>query len=387
MCTLPPDQPDPAAHAYSRGTAAIYLGETEEALRQLDTAIRLQPTFGPAWMSLSRAADFTRETSLVDRLLAAEEAVASAPPEHRAPYWFARGKLHAERGEHDNAFAACARGGEEMKALAPYDPEKDRKGAQESIRSFSPERIAAIAGEQREPTDRSIFVTGLPRSGTTLVEQILASHSAVNDGGEVNRLFLLACEVGGDSYDALARYVGEHGTAKAAKLWHHWLQERFPTPGRVVDKSINTTRFIGLAAALLPDAPLIWLTRDPLDRAWSCFSTFFTTGMEWSYDLEDIARHFRLEDELLRQWQAILGQRLLVVPYEELVCEPETWTRRILAHCGLCEEPQVFTPHLTDRAVTTASTMQVRRPINRRAIGSAEPYRQFLEPFIRAYNG
>src|SRR5690606_37296063 len=121
--------------------------------------------------------------------------------------------------------------------------------------------------------------TGLPQWGTTLVEQILTSHSAVSDVGEINRLRMLAREIGGASHDALGRHITEHGTGPAARLWDHWLRERFPAPGRIVDKSIDSGRFLGLAAALLPEAPLIWVTRDPLDRAWSCFRTHFLAGV------------------------------------------------------------------------------------------------------------
>jgi hypothetical protein len=154
----------------------------------------------------------------------------------------------------------------------------------------------------------------------------------------------------------------------------------------VIDKSVTTSRYLGLAAALLPEAPVVWLTREPLDRAWSCFRTNFLGGaVPWSYSLADIAHHFRLEDGLLAQWREILGERLLVVPYEELVGEPDGWIRRILAHCSLAEEPKVFAPHENPRRVATASMMQVRRPINREAVGAAEPYREHLAPFIEAY--
>jgi hypothetical protein len=204
----------------------------------------------------------------------------------------------------------------------------------------------------------------------------------VSDGAEINRLPLLAREVNGHSFAALRRYAEGHGLADAAHLWHHWLDERFPGSA---DKTLNTTRLIGLPAALLPEAPLVWLTRDPLDRAWSCFRTFFTVSMPWTYDLEDIAFHFRVEDGLLRIWREVLGDRLLVVPYEALIDSPELWIRRILSHCGLDEEPAVFASHETRRAVTTASVMQVRRPLNRQGIGSAEPYHEFLRPFIDAY--
>jgi hypothetical protein len=272
-----------------------------------------------------------------------------------------------------------------MKRLAPYSLEADRRNAAESIQGYGAEAIAALSREQTEPTGRTIFVTGLPRSGTSLVEQILTSHSEVADGGEVNRLLLLAMEIGGHAYPSLRRYADAQGAPEAARLFAHWMRDRFRGPGRIVDKSLTTTRLLGLAASVLPEAPLIWLTRDPLDCAWSCFRTFFQGTNPWSHDLAAMAAHFRIEDELLRHWQDVLGERLLVVPYEALVTEPERWIRRILAHCGLAEEPQAFAPHESARMVRTASMMQVRRPINRRAIGAAKPYREFMAPFIEAY--
>jgi len=386
---LPDDVPSPVAMAFSRGTTSLLLGETDDARLHLERVAGMQPASGSTWLALAMAADLAREPALADRIVAAERGMARSIPTERAAYFYALGKVWAARNEHALAFAAFARGAGLLKSIVAYDRERDRTEAREAARGYSAEAIAAIASRQREPTARSIFVTGLPRSGTTLVEQILTSHSEVGDGAEINRLELLAMEVGGRSHAALSRYVDGHGVAPAARLWRHWLDERFPGPGRIVDKTtVNTGRFLGLAAALLPEAPLIWVTRDPLDRAWSCFRTYFIWGnMPWSYDLEDMACHFRLQDQLLEQWQQILGDRLLVVPLEALIDDPDGWIRRIVAHCGLPEEPQVFAPHENRRPVTTASMLQVRRPINREGIGSAEPYRQFLEPFIEAYHG
>ena len=387
MRALPADVPDPGGNAFSVGTAALFLGEGEEARAKLELATRLRRESGPAWLHLAMAVDLADEAELAERILAAEPAQADTPPAQQAAYYYAKGKALAERGDPAAAFAAFARGARHMKVAAPFDRAGDRRNAEESVRGYDPGGIAALAGSQREATDRSIFVTGLPRSGTTLVKEILTSHSAVADGGEIARLPLLAREIRGHSFAALERYVARHGLAQPAQLWRHWLAERFPTAGRIVDKSLDTTRFIGLAAALLPESPLIWLTRDPLDRAWSCFRTYFAVGMQWSFDLEDIAFHFRLEDRLLRRWQEILGDRLLVVPFESLVTEPDAWIRRILSHCGLAEEASVFAPQRRITTVTTASVSQVRQPINRHGIGSAAPYRQFLEPFINAYFG
>lgn len=381
---LGPDVPSPVAQAYSRGTAALYLGDTDEAKEQLDRATRLAPQSGSAWHMLSLVVDLAAEPAMADRLIAAGRGMATAPPTEQGAYHYALGKLHAGRGEHAPAFAAFAQGGQLMKQAFPYPRDMDRRWAADAIDGYSADRIATLARRQREPTGRTIFVTGLPRSGTTLVEQILTSHSAISDGVELDRLGLLAQDMGGQSWSALSRHVEAWGAEPTAALWHHWIDERFPGATRIVDKSVDASRFLGIAAALLPDAPLIWMTRDPLDRAWSCFRTCFL-NVPWTNDLEDIAFHFRLEDALLARWQEILGDRLLVVPYEAMVADSEGWIRRILAHCGLAEEPQIFTPHDNHRTVTTASVMQVRRPLNRGSIGASVPYEVFLEPFVQAY--
>ncbi len=384
--TLPENVPDPAMNAYCRGTAALNLGKADEARHYLERATQMRPQSGLAWFSLALTVNLSREPELADRLIAAARGMEGAAPAESVPYHYALGKTHADRGEHALAFDAFAHGARQMKSMLAYNHEQDRADAAKAIDGYSAERIAAIAVRQREPTDRSIFVTGLPRSGTTLVEQILTSHSTVSDSGETGRLMLLSDEVGGSSYPALVHYVEAHGVTGAAQLWHHWVEELYPASGRAIDKTLNTSRYLGLAATLLPEAPLIWMTRDPLDRAWSCFRTNFSgNAMSWSYDLQDIAAHFRLEDQLLAQWQQILGDRLLVIPYEALVTDPDMWIRRLMAHCGLAEEPQVFAPHENQRPVATSSMVQVRRPINREGIGAAEPYRAFLKPFIDAY--
>lgn len=384
---FPADQQGNASYAYARGTAALYMGESDEARRYLEEATRLHPQYASPWLSLALLVDFAREPELTEHLLASRRSMESAAPVERGNYFYALGKAYADLGEPAQAFAAYAQGAALLKTQFPYSREQDRAAATEAVSGYDAGRIAALANRQSEPTGRGMFVMGLPRSGTTLVEQILTSHSAVGDGGEIYRLGLLAKDVGGLSGEAMQAYVDGGGAPEAARLWRHWLDERFPAPGRIVDKTLVTTRHLGLAAALLPEAPLIWLTRDPLDCAWSCFRTRFAAEAAWSYDLEDIAFHFRLEDELLARWQDMLGDRLLVVPYESLVAEPEPWTRRILAHCGLPEERAVFAPHEQRRAVTTYSTMQVRRPINSSSVGVAQSYREFLEPFAKAYFG
>jgi tetratricopeptide (TPR) repeat protein len=385
--TLPPSKPDPFSYALARGSTALNLGETGEAREWLEEALRLRPHSGEAWHTLSLMLDFAAEPALAERLAGQAGAIGGSAPADRAFYHYALGKAHADRGEHARAFAAVSHAARETRALFPNQRAADRQSAREAVSGYDPARIAAIARQQSEPTARSIFVMGLPRSGTTLVEQVLTSHSEVAGGAELDLLRLLVHEIGDASYASLSGHVGRAGAPPLARLWQHLIAERFPRPGRVVDKTTDTSHKLGVAAALLPQAPLIWLRRAPLDCAWSCFRTCFMQGIRWSNDLADIAFYFRLEDRLLAHWQRHLGERLLVVPYEEFVSEPGPWIRRILTHCGLGEEAQVFTPHANRRVVTTASVMQVRRPIGRQSIGSAEPYGAMLKPFVEAYFG
>jgi hypothetical protein len=384
---LPADQPNPASYAYHRGLAALYVGKSDEARRYLVEANRIAPQWAGPWLSLALIVDFAQDSELTERLLAGERVMAHSSPVERASYGYVLGKAYADIGDPLRAFTAISEAARLTKAQSNYDRQRHSFVVDEALSGYDPENIAKLAQQQTETTDRGILVIGLPRSGTTLVEQILTSHSAVVDGGEIYRLELLIKDIGGISCAAVSNYVTQEGAPAAARLWRHWLDERFTAPGRVVDKTTTNSRLLGIAATLLPEAPLIWITRDRLDCAWSCFRTRFSGEAAWSYDLEDIAHHFRLEDRLLAQWQQILGERLLVVPYEELATEPEPWIRRILAHCNLSEEAQPFAPQENPRAVATASVMQVRQPINRRSIGAAEPYRDFLRPFIKAYHG
>nr|WP_283773355.1 tetratricopeptide repeat-containing sulfotransferase family protein [Altererythrobacter sp. KTW20L] len=381
MALVPRHIPSPAAHAFGLGTSALHLGRADEAREHLAEAARLDPGNGFAWLSLGMVSNLAGDPALTRSMLAAAPHAARAAPVPQAAYRYALGNLFDAQGDHHQAFASYASGAAIMRRVEPFNRAADAQSAAAAVTGLTRaeltrETLAAAGRQAAELPNRTLFVTGLPRSGTTLVEQILASHSKVAGGGELSLLPLLAQEA--------CSSAGAADAATLAGLWDHLLGQRFPAPGLVVDKSLNTSRFLGLAASIAPGAPVIWVQRDPLDCAWSCFRTFFPQSMPWTYDMADIAWLFRQEEQLLARWQDLLGDRLLVVPYEQLAGDPAPWIGRILDHCGLAAEPQVFTPHHTRRAVTTASASQVRQPINRRGIGSAGPYRQYLQGFTAA---
>lgn len=386
MKTLPADVPDRAGHALMLGNIAMVEGRVEDARAHFTTALDHRPGWGAAWLSLGTSINLAND-SLGERLVAERSAAAALTPVDHARYLYALGKYRADRGEADAAFAAFTEGAALLRRETPYSAAADAAKAHEAATGYPPNFVEQLNAQVSVDTSRPIFVTGLPRSGTTLVEHILASHSTVADGGEINIVQHVAVAAGGVSGDDVGRYLAGGGTMDAlAELYLHLLAERMGPTGRIVDKTIDASRCLGLIASALPDAPLIWMRRDPLDCAWSCYRTFFIHGVAWSYDLADIARHFALEDRLLAFWKDRLGDRLLVVPYGELVDAPELWTRRLLDHCGLSEEAGAFEPHRTDRVVATASSLQVRRPINRDGLNVAAPYRSHLQPFIDAYS-
>lgn len=384
LADVPANVPAVDQHAYAAGNIDLNLGLFQQAQEWLLAAVRANPRSGQSWLALAMIGDPTTR----EGILKAEAPMRSASSIEQAQYFYARGAVLVEEDAPAEAFAAFERGAAIVRSNVKPDREAYRRSAVAALAGYDAGMIKEIGERVAVDTSRVVFVTGTPRSGTTLVEQILASHSLVAGGEEIGRLGSIAAEIGGSSRFALDRWCDDERTVdELAELYLHWVAERFGASGLVVDKTPDASRYLGLAASLLPQARFIWVRRDPLDRAWSCFRHYFLRGAAWSYDLGDIAYHFRLEDQLLERWQDLLGNRLLIVDYEALVCDPTPQINRLLRHCALDAEPQVYTPHLTRRSVATASVVQVRKPITTRAIGSSASYRKFLQPFVEAYDG
>lgn len=368
------------------GTAHNQLGDIGQSVDCFERALALLPPSGPTWLGWANVQDFRADARAIDRIRDAVSKTETAPPETRAPILFGLGIACDALGHVSEAFDAFAQGAALVRTVRRHSAAADRAAGAAIMQAYPQPGVDTQSGGER-----SILVTGLPRSGTTLVEQILVSHSAVTEGGEIN-LFGIAAEHVGGPFAPVARAALANGATPFAAWqpfvthYEHLLAERFGPDGRIVDKSLNISRFAGMVALALPQSPLIWLRRDPLDTAWSCFRTYFATGLAWSFDLNDMAEHFAMEDALYHHWRDVVGLPILEVPYREIVAAPETWIDRILAHCGLPFEPGVHQFHQTRRAVATSSVNQVRRPIYSSAVGSSAEYRAHLDGFVEAYH-
>lgn len=372
----------PGQRDHFLATHAMEMGDFSAARKLFERVVERLPYSGASWLSLSALPGEDDET-LLTRMDGIAEGIARASAVDRAQWHYARAAAMNRLKRHQSAFESFARGAQIVGQTRKYNYADDSQIVDRLTKSFDRATVHNLASESQ--SEQPIFVTGLPRSGTTLIEQILERHSSVVGGGEMPFGAILAREVGGNDALQLQKFLAEGGTvAGLADLYLHLADQRFGK-GRFVDKALGTSRILGILAVAFPQAPIIWLRRDPVDCAWSCFRTYFSRGVAWSWALEDIVGYFRLEDRLYEHWRGVLGNRVMTVPYEKFVIDPVTWTQRIFAHANLSFDANVMDSRPSDSAVATASVAQVRQEINRKGIGAAHPYRQWLGPFTSQY--
>lgn len=371
--------PGDARARHFLGVTLLERGERDAGLEQLRHAVAIRPSSGATWLALANARRFTAGDAELDRLLATGATMSREPAGERAAWCYAAGKAWDELGEHARAFAAFSDGARLVASERRHDMRAEQAAAMATI--ARPQWVPGVEDSERH-RGRAVFVTGKPRSGTTLVAQVLGAHSRVGGSGEINLLGTAAVAVGlgGDAEP------GDDAWRRLRQRYAYLLDARFgPGEMLVIDKSLNTSRFAGMLRRALPEAPLIWLRRDPLDTAWSSFRTFFARGLGWSFDLAAMGRYHAIEDRLHAFWAEEYGPRLLTLDYRAFVDNPAAGIVRVLAHAGLTDEPGVRDFHLARGTVQTASVDQVRRPVNRAGIDSAAPYRAYLGPYLSAY--
>ena len=381
-------QPQEAGLRMSIGHLQKTLGLRAQSEASYKEALLMDPGRAEAYWSL---ADLKNYEFSDEEISALRGLITSDPrgPSNEAQLHFALGKACEQRRQYPEAFVYYARGAELRRREAPFDIGQFEQRCARIRALFNPAFFAARrGGGHRSPAP--IFIVGLPRSGSTLVEQILASHSAVEGTMELLNVLNIVREFD-DMAPGRTGYPEAVASASPERLTHlgrRYVEQTAPLlrlgRRRFTDKLPNNFSHIGLIHAILPEATVIDVRRHPMDACFSTFKQYFAEGQNFSYDLEDLGRYYRGYLTLMDHWDSVLPGKVLHVRYEELVRSPEAGIRRLLEHCGLEFEPACLAFHRTQRPVRTASAEQVRQPIYTSAVGHWRHFEKELEPLRRA---
>jgi tetratricopeptide (TPR) repeat protein len=363
------------------------LGRTDEAVGAYREATYGQSEIGDAFWSLANLKTYQFSDHEVERMRGLEARPRPGPPD-RAHLCFALGKALEDRADYGGSWAFYERGNWLVRAKSGYRPEAIEDNARHMIEICSKEFFAARAGAGAAARD-PIFIVGLPRSGSTLLEQILASHPDVDGTQELHDIPRIVSELQGQGTGA-ARYpdlLGGLAPLLFERLGRRYLDEtRVYRRGRpsFVDKMPNNFSHIGLIHLMLPNARIIDIRREPMACCVSNLKQLYAKGQEFCYGIEEIGRYYRTYLELMRHWNRVLPGRVLRVSYEDLVEDLGTSVRQILAHCGLDFDPACLAFHRSRRAINTPSSEQVRQPLFREGLTQWRHYDAWLDPLREA---
>lgn len=307
-----------------------------------------------------------------------------------AKVFFALGKALDDLGAWDEAMAAMHQANHRRRRMLTVDIAREEAAVARYCRVFDAETMARLQGGGQD-SDLPVFIVGMPRSGTTLVEQILAAHPKVQGAGELTHLPRLLHEVRGpeDSrFPDLMRRIAPPDCGLLGRAYLHMLGAAPAGKRRITDKLPGNFQFAGLIHLALPGARIIHCGRDPRDACLSMYFTHFGTGNEFTYDLSDLGRAWRAYERLMAHWEEVLPPgTILHVEYQDLVGDLEAWARRLVAFCGLDWDPACLAFYDLDRPVSTASAVQVRRPIYASSVGRWMSYVDHLGPLLQALQG
>ena len=383
-------QPNDPATLTSRGHALKTYGKHDDAVESYRRAYRAMPEHGDSWFGLANLKTY-RFTDEEVALMQREEAGDRLSHNARAQVCFSLGKAFEDSGAYEQAFEHYRRGNELKRIQSRYDADQmtEEFAAQQEV--CTAELFEKKAG-MGHPAPDPIFILGLPRAGSTLLEQIIASHSQVDGTLELPNILSLAHRLRGR----------KAGRSRYPEILHDLPGERLAQFGEdfientrvhragapfFIDKMPNNFRHIGLIHLILPNATIIDARRDPMDCCFSGFKQLFAEGQEFTYGLTEVGRYYADYVELMDHWDRVLPGKVLRVNHEDVLDDLEGQVRRILDHCGLPFEQACVEFHKTDRAVRTASSEQVRRPINRSGQGAWKPYEPWLGDLKAALQG
>lgn len=371
------------------GNTLRAVGQHDEAIAAYREGIALEPGRGDLWFSLANLKTFQfsdEEVATMKSMLDGGNLSAS----NEAYLGFALGAAAEDAGEWDAAWQAFERGNKARRSFLPHEADDNTELTKAMKSTFTADYFAAHNPSGCDRPD-PIFILGLPRSGSTLVEQVLASHSLVDGTMELPDINVLTRRIGGSTgphvpsaYPQNMTEMGDEALKAHGEDYLHRAQPRRGSAPHFVDKMPSNFQHIGFIKAILPNAKIIDVRRAPMSTCYSLYKMSFNVGREYAYDLEDIARYYIDYIDLMDHWDTVLPGFVHRISYEDLVGNTEGEIRKLLDFCGLDFEDACLKPHETKRVVRTASSEQVRQPIYKDALEQWRHYEQHLEPLRKA---
>ena len=371
---------------YRAALSHFYLNELEQADALLARVLEIAPGNGYAWHIRSQLASAKSDANHIPELRAA-----LARPRARELdtmlVAYALAKELEDVGEFAQSFEVLLQANRIKRGTLTYDVANDVHAMQNVAKHYSAEAMQGLRGGDETPG--AIFIVGMPRTGTTLVERMLGNHSQITSVGEAVDF--------PEEMSAAARATHARLKLTDTDLLRASLQMDFGEVGRkylaavrdlaggqryTIDKLPFNFRYCGLIHHALPKAAIIHLTRDPLDTCYAVFKTLFINAYHFSYQLDELAEYFVAYRRMMDHWHAVMPGVILDVRYEDLVSDPQTQCRRLLEHCGLPWEDQVLEFHRSTKAATTASAVQVRRPVYQSSVQKWRKYARELQPVL-----
>ena len=381
-----PDYAD--AHA-NLGLALQSLGRLEEATRAFEKAIEHAPTGAKFYHWLFHSKKALAGDRHLAPMIELAERVSSLPRAEQIELHFGLGKVYADLKQHDVSFTHLIEGNALKRQEIAYNEGAALRMLDRIRAVFTPEFMQSKQGGGNRSAG-PVFILGMPRSGSTLIEQILASHPRIFAAGELNdfsrAVTLLAGQHGAHvQFPEQIRTLADEDLVQLGTRYLCGIRNIAPNAERVTDKMPSNFRFAGLIHLALPNARIIHTRRDPIDTCVSCFSTLFARGQPFTYELGELGRFYRAYERLMDHWRAVLPEGVMLeVRYEELVADFEAQARRLVKHCGLPWDDTCLTFYKTERPVTSASAPQVYQPLYNTSVGRGRHYGELLQPLIHA---
>lgn len=377
--------PESAEASFNLGTAYITNGDTEHARTERRRTLELDPGYTEAYLSLT----YLNEYDHLDhpdvagmRVLLEDEALAD---DKKIELHFALSRLHEHLDDPDNSFRHLVLGNRLAARAKPFDAPSLTAEFDDLIETFGPTLLSAPgrAVEEENHSTRPIFVLGMPRSGTTMIEQVLSGHSMVFGAGELPVLNILTQERC-RPYPRAVSHFKEDDFRRFGEAYLDEISEFGRPDQKVVDKMPHNFMHIGLIAKALPNAVIVHCRRDPVDTCFSCYQQIFASNISFNYDLTDLGVYYREYRRLMDHWQDLLGERIIEVRYEDFVADPETQARLLIERCGLEWEDACLDLSSGRRTIRTASLMQARKPVYQSSVKKWKRFEKQLRPLLDA---